>query len=954
MRSVEILTRLRAVRAAAIAALVVAALAASATVAPAQTFAPQEPIPFDAAVVRGSLPNGLQFFIRKNARPEKRVLLRLAVKAGSLYETANQQGLAHFLEHMAFNGSAHFKPGELVSYFESTGARLGPHVNAYTSFDETVYMLELPTDKPDIVTKGFTALADFAGGLTIDPEQVEKERGVVIEEWRGRLGAGSRIGDKQLPVLYHESRYAERLPIGKPDILRTAPPSELRAFYDAWYRPDRMAVVAVGDIDPKQVETLIREAFGPLKTRAPLPTLPDSVVPLHKELLANVASDPEVTRSSVEVIRKRPAEAQKTAGDYRRMLVESLFQRMFNERFTDLTLKADAKFLGAGSGGGGLSRAVDTFSLRASVVDGKIREGLEALEVEARRVRDFGFTAAELDRAKRSMLSSYERAFTERDKSESGGYAREYVSYFLDEEPSPGIEYEYGLALKVLSAVTLEEVTALARRQLADDSRVVLAVSPEKAGLALPSEADLRASLATAGKVAVTPWSETAIAREIIEKEPPQAAIESTRRLTDVGVTIVKFANGVEAWLKPTDFKNDQVVFTMYAWGGLSLAAPADFVEATLADTYVGFSGLGGIKALDLDKLLAGKRASASPFMSMSTHGISGSAAPGELETALQLLYQTFVAPGDDPDAFALMKRQLEASVANRGTSPGQVFGEKVSQINTSNHYTVAPLTAERVATLDRDKMRSFYKARFANAADFTFFMVGSFKPEDAIPLLAQYLGSLPSTGSRTSSFKDVAILFPTGTEKTQVQKGREPRSQTVISFFADPPVDSAEVERIGAATTVLQTRLRDMLREDLGQTYTVSVGLSQGLPQKGGGHIQVNFGASPENIQPMTDRVMDEVRRLQREGPSPELVASAKETARRTYETSLKENNYWLRRLQTSQMFGTLPSEILTRTERIDAVTPATVQDVFKKYFPLDRFTVVTLMPETPGRAQP
>jgi zinc protease len=552
------------------------------------------------------------------------------------------------------------------------------------------------------------------------------------------------------------------------------------------------------------------------------------------------------------------------------------------------------------------------------------------------------------------MLSSYERAFTERDKSESGGYAREYVSYFLNEEPSPGIEYEYGLALKVLPAVTLEEVTALARRQLADDSRVVLAVSPEKPGLTLPSEADLRGSLAAADKVAVTAWREAAIAREIIEKEPAPAAIASTRRLEDVGVTIVKFANGVEAWLKPTDFKNDQVVFTMYAWGGLSLAPPADFVEATLSDTYVGFSGLGSIKALDLDKLLAGKRASASPFMSMSTHGISGSAAPGELETALQLLYQTFIAPGDDPEAFALMKRQLEASVANRGTSPGQVFGEKLSQINTSNHYTVAPLTAERVATLDRDKMRRFYKARFANAADFTFFMVGSFKPEDAIPLLAQYVGSLPSTGSRTSSFKDVAILFPTGTERTQVQKGREPRSQTVISFFADPPVDSREAERISAATTVLQTRLRDMLREDLGQTYTVSVGLSQGLPQKGGGHMQVNFGASPENIQAMTDRVMEEVRRLQRDGPSPELVANAKETARRTYETSLKENNYWLRRLQTSQMFGTSPSEILTRTERIDAVTPAAVQDVFRKYFPLDRYTVVTLMPETPLRAQP
>src|SRR5262245_43711290 len=290
----------------------------------ARTFNPQEAIPFDGAVVRGSLPNGLQFFIRQNSRPAKRVLLRLAVKAGSLEENEDQQGLAHFIEHMAFNGSEHFAPGELVKYFESTGARLGPHVNAYTSFDETVYMLELPSDKADIVTKGFTALADFAGGLSFIPAEVEKERGVVIEEWRGRLGAGSRISDKQLPVLYYNSRYAERLPIGKPDIIRTAPPERLRSFYDTWYRPEKMAVVAVGDIDPKTIEALIRSAFGSLKSRAAASPLPDGAVPLQRELLVNVSTDPEVTRSSVEIVRKRPAEVQKTTGDYRQSLVESL------------------------------------------------------------------------------------------------------------------------------------------------------------------------------------------------------------------------------------------------------------------------------------------------------------------------------------------------------------------------------------------------------------------------------------------------------------------------------------------------------------------------------------------------------------------------------------------------------------------------------------------------------
>jgi zinc protease len=912
----------------------------------ARTFNPQEPIPFDGAVVRGTLANGLQFFIRQNPRPAKRVLLRLAVKAGSMEEAADQQGLAHFIEHMAFNGSEHFASGELVKYFESTGARLGPHVNAYTSFDETVYMLELPSDKADIVSKGFTALADFAGGLSFIPAEVEKERGVVIEEWRGRLGAGSRISDKQLPVLYYNSRYAERLPIGKPDIIRSAPPERLRSFYDAWYRPEKMAVVVVGDFDPKTIEGLIRSAFGGIKPRAAVAPLPDTTVPIQRDLLVNIATDAELTRSSVEIVRKRSSESQKTTGDYRQSLVESLFRRMFNERFSDLTLKPDAKFLSAGAGGGGLGRTVDTFSVRASVADGKLVDGLVAIETETRRVREFGFTAPELDRAKKSMLAGYERAFNERDKEESGGYAREYVSYFLDDEPSPGIEFEYGLALKVIPDVTLDEVARLARRLLADDSRVVLAVSPQKQGISIPSESDLRAALDSASKVAVTPWNETVVARALMETPPPPAAIESRRSLPDVGVTVLRFANGVEAWLKPTDFKNDQVIFSMYSWGGLSLASKDDFIEASLADTYVGFSGVGGIKALDLDKMMAGKRAGAAPFLSLSTHGISGSAAPTELETALQLLYQTFVAPGDDPDAFALMKRQLASSVANRGQSPGQVFAEKLEDVNTSHHFTSEPLTPERVETIDRAKVIAFYKERFANAADFTFFMVGSFKPDDVMPVLARYLGTLPSTGKKTSDFKDLGIHFPASIERARVEKGREPRSQTVISFFADPPADSTVAERINAATTVLQTRLRDVLREELGQTYTVSVGLSQELPQKGGGYMRVTFGAAPENIQAMTDRVIAEVKRLQQEGPSADLVESAKETARRGYETSLKENGYWLRRLQTVQMFGAPVGEILTRPARIDAVTTTDVQDVFKTYFPLDRFTMVTLVP--------
>src|SRR5258705_1510529 len=396
---------------------------------------------------------------------------------------------------MVFNGSAHFKAGEVVSYFEWIGERLGPHVNAYTSFDETVYMFEVPTDKPDVVEKALTALADVAGGLSLTPEEVDKERGVVIEEWRGGLGAGSRIRDKQFPILFYHSRYAERLPIGKPDIIRNAPVARLRAFYDTWYRPDRMAVIAVGDIEVPTIEQSIRTMFTPIKARGPAAKQPDQTVPLHKELLVAVTTDPELTRSTVSIERKRPRESEQRVGDYRRQLIERMVERMMDARLGDMARRADAKFLGAGVSFGNLSGKVSTFSMSAGVQDGRIEDGLTVLAAEAKRVKEFGFTASEMDRAKQSIAAFYERAYNERDKTESPSFAAEYLRHFFIAEPSSGIAYEYQLVKQLLPTITTNDASALAKSVLNDDSRVVLAVSPQKTGIKIPTEADLRAAL---------------------------------------------------------------------------------------------------------------------------------------------------------------------------------------------------------------------------------------------------------------------------------------------------------------------------------------------------------------------------------------------------------------------------------------------------------------------------
>jgi zinc protease len=824
---------------------------------------------------------------------------------------------------------------------------MGPHVNAYTSFDETVYMFQLQTDKAGVVEKGMQGLADFAGGMTLDSAEIDKERGVVVEEWRGGLGAGSRLRDQQIPVLYYKSKYAERLPIGKPEVLKTFQPDRLRAFYTMWYRPDRMAVVAVGDIEPAKIEALIKAEFGSMQK--PSSPAPDRTyeVPLHDEQLVKVATDPEAQQSSVSIVRKRRRGEEGTVAEYRRDIVHRLAFQMMNERFDELSRKPDAQFLGAGAYESGLSPTTSTVSLGASVQEGKILQGLSAITIEGNRVLRHGFGAAEFDRAKKWMLAAFERAYTERDKTESGSYVEEYVNHFLQDEPSPGIEYEYTLLRALLPGISAADVTAAAVQMFDARSRVILAVSPQKEGLAVPAEADVRAAAAKADAVAVTAWNDAAGASELMTTAPSPGVVSTRSEMADLGVTVVRFSNGVEAWLKPTDFKNDQVVFSLVSSGGASLAPPEIYREAALSPAQVELSGAGGHNAVDLQKILAGKIASASPFVSLSSHGISGSSTPANLETALQLLHLEFTAPGDDPEAFALIKKQLEAAYLNRDRNPGLLFGEKLSEVNTSRHYTAAPLTLDRIAKLDRAAMMRFYKERFANAADFSFFMVGAFKVDDALPLVAKYVASLPSKGTATQRFHDVEIRFPGTVERAKVEKGREPRSQTVVSFAADPPLEENEQTRVEAATEVLEIALRDILREELGETYSVSVGLQQPLPQRGAGRISISFGGAPDKAESMVQRVLQEVQRLQKEGPSADLVNRAKEAAHREHETARKQNGFWLGRLQSAKLLQRDPKLILTREQRIDAVSQANVHEMFKKYFPMDRHTVVTLLPE-------
>jgi zinc protease len=908
---------------------------------------PAAPLPLDPSIRTGTLPNGLTYFVRRNTEPQNRALVRLVVKAGSVDEDDDQLGLAHMLEHMAFNGTARFAPGELVSYLESIGARFGPHVNAYTSFDETVYMLDVPTDREGALVRGLEALSDFAGAITLDPDEIDRERGVVIEEWRGRLGAAERMQEPQIRTLFGESRYADRLPIGSPEILKSFPPERLRAFYDEHYRPDRMAVIAVGDFDADAIEARIREEFGRLEARGPAAGRAIHPVPPHADTRYVSLSDREAQGSSVSIVHKHAAEQLRTVGDYRRAIVRSLVHQMINARFAELAREADAPFVAAASGDTSLGRTLEGVSVQARVTDGGLAAGLSALGEEIARVRQHGFGEAELERARRQLLARYERSYNERDQTPSGTLASELVRHVLSGEAAPGIEAELALVRQFLPTITVEEAAGLARELLGDRNRVVLATAPEREGLASVGEADLRAALTAGVARETTAWADEIDGEDLMARLPEPGEVTARREIPEIGVTVLTLSNGMEVWLKPTDFRNDQIVFTAYARGGVSLAPAEAYHDATLATSLVGIAGVGGLSPVDLTKLLAGRIAQVNPFVSTYTHGVNGSSTPRDLEAALQLLHLYFTEPNEDPGAFELMRRRLEAQLANQEANPGSVFGERVRGLNTSDHYTSRPLKVDDLSDLRMERMLSFYRARYANAADFTMFVVGAFSEETIEPLLAQYVASLPSTGVPASRHRDLGLRFPEGVSRDTVRMGQEPRSQTVITFFADTGLDEMPTHRLSAAASVVQNRLRDILREQLGGTYSVGVGYSNTSPQPGYGTVMVQFGSSPENVESLTTAVLEEITRLRREGPTEADVAAVREAEKNELRDLLRQNQYWMNSLQAMHLLERDARRIPERIDRADSLSVDEIHAVLREYVSPERYTIVTLMPE-------
>jgi zinc protease len=905
-----------------------------------------EVIPIDNNVTIGRLNNGVKYYIRQNKKPENRAELRLVINAGSILEDENQQGLAHFVEHMSFNGTKHFQKQELVDFLESIGMRFGADINAYTGFDETVYMLELPTDSVEIVDKGFLVLQDWAHAVSFDSVEIDKERGVVLEEWRLGRGARARMRDKQFPVLLYNSKYAERLPIGQKVVLDTFYHKNLTRFYKDWYRPDLMAVIAVGDFDVNTIENLINAHFSQIKPAENPRERKIFPVPDHQETLFTIVSDVEATQTQVRIYYKLSLSEEKTVKDYRNLLIESLYNSMFNKRLQELQKKKNPPFIFAGSGKGRFVRSKEFYVLSCMVKDNGLQRGLETTLKEARRVKIHGFTATELERQKKSVMRRMERAFKERDKAESLRYASEYIRNFLTDEPMPGIEYEFEIYKAYLNGITLEEVNSLAERWIKDTSRVITVSFPDKEGIEEITEEQVKTILNKTKQIHIEPYIDDMLDEPLLDNIPAPSEIVEESFIENLDVTEWKLANGIKIFLKATDFKNDQILLTSTSPGGLSLIPDSLLVAGQTATSVINQSGIGKFSDIQLKKILAGKVVSASPYIGELTEGIYASSSIKDVETMFQLIYLYFTSLRKDSTAFNSYRDRMTAMIKNKSLSPESAYSDTINVTLTQHHPRYKPWTSETLNQMDLDKSFDIYSNRFSDASDFTFFMVGNLELETIKPLVKIYLGSLPEI-NRNETWKDVSYDYPTGIIEKKVFRGKEPKCYSTIVFTGDFEWNRRNRIVADVMLDILQIKLREKIREDLGGSYSIGVyGSYPHFPDQEYS-INLRFGSDPQRVNELKTVIFAQIDSLKNFPVQEDYLNKVKEIYFREYESNLKENRFWLNNLEFKFFHNEDMMDILDYAEFVKTITLEEIQQSATKYFNMNNYVRVTLFPE-------
>jgi zinc protease len=907
------------------------------------SFAQNADLPLDPAVRTGKLPNGFTYYIRHNEEPKNRVIFYLANKVGSILETDDQRGLAHFMEHMSFNGTKHFPKNELVDYLQKSGVRFGADLNAYTSFDETVYQLPLPSDKPDLLQNGLQIMRDWAQEATLDPVEIDKERGVVLEEKRLGKGASQRMRDVYFPLILNHSRYADRLPIGVDTVLNNFNPATLVSFYRDWYRPDLQALIVVGDINVDEMEKSIRAKFSDLKS--PVKEKPRTTynVSLTGKNQFIALTDKENRSISAEVMIKHREKGIKNAADYRNYIMRSLFNDMLGERYRELTRQADPPFISGGAAITDFISSLDIYSANVAAKPGELEKGLKAVWRETIRASRFGFTEPELERAKRSYLNVTAFSFNERDKTASNRYVNEYLQYFLKGTASPGIAEEYRLVKSDLPTISVKDINAFFKEYFRTTDRDILITAPE---VALPNQSTVESWLAQVEAESLQPYKDETSKLPLLSHEIVSGKIVKQESDEVLHTTTLTLSNGIKVLLKPTDFQNDQVLLSGFAPGGTSLYSDADFQSANYAGTVTSLAGVGNYNATELRKYLAGIQMGAGTGISEHYQTASGGFIMKEMGTALQLLYGYFTEPRQDKVAFDGFINRSKASLASLANDPNFVFGDTVNAVMNQGSMRRSGPSVTKLDQVNPDRAFEIYKERFADASNFTFVLVGSFKVDEVKPLLEKYLGGLPAT-HKNENYKDLGIHSPEGRIEKTVYKGSASKARVSLIFSGAFDYSSAEKIQLDALKEVLEIRLIERLREDESGVYSPGVGQSVSKDPDPRYSINVSFGCGPQNVEKLIASTLEEIEKLKTSGPSQVNVDKYKAEDQRARETELKTNNWWLEYLETGLQNHDDLHELSNYDSDLAKVTPESLKAVANKYLSGKNYIRLVLLPE-------
>ena len=909
---------------------------------------PTDLLPLNPLVTTGKLPNGITYYIMPNAKPEKKVELRLALQSGSVSEDDNQQGLAHMAEHMAFNGTKNFKKNDIVSFLQDIGVGFGSDLNAYTSFDRTVYILPIPTDKPGNLEKGFQVLEDWAHNVTYNTDDIEGERQIILEESRLGKGANDRMLQKWLPAYFNGSRFGERLPIGKDSIISNFKPDLIRKYYKDWYRPDLMAVIIVGDITKEKGLELLNKHFAGIEPVAnPRPLYPFNF-PAYTDDRGIVVTDKEATGFNVQMAW--PAYAHNnlnTVADYKEFLTQSLFNAMLNARFREITQKPSPPFLFASGSFSGLIKGYNQFSVNAGTGTNDPAKAAKVLINEVERVNQFGFIPAELERAKKNLFSNYESSFKSKDKTESSNFVEEYVTLFLDGDAAPGIENEFTYVKQFLPEITLADVNKLSEKLKTNPKRFINITGPEKAeNFKLPTNEELVAMVNNAAAEKVTAYEEKTISANLLSKVPKAGKV--TKRTTNalLGTTELTLSNGLTVTLKATDFKADEIKMQGARFGGSSNYSLKDKFSAQYATQVQSSMGFGNFAPQDLTKAMSGKKANASVSFTDTKDVVNGNATIKDLETMFQMLYLKVTAQRKDTALFSSFISKNKAQVAGILSNPQAAFIDTMYKFIYGNN-PMAPSVVPNTKHFDKinlDRAMQIYKERSGDLTGMHFVIVGSFKEENIVPLIEKYIGSLPVSGVKTA-FKDNKVRPIRGNKLLEYKKGKEQKSLVLQMYSGDVPYSEDAALKAAAMTEALNIKIIEEIREKAQAIYGGGVfGALQKEPYPSY-TMMAQLPTGPEKVETVLSSLKTEIEKIQKNGPTPETLEKVKKQWLEKYRESLKDNDTWMNTLLETKVEGKNADRFLNYEKYVNAITVTDIKNAAKVYLnPANMITAVQL----------